>query len=235
MSEETQNDLPEGYENPPTFTARIVETPDKGINGEYQTTYIRELVDKKTLQTDSLGYYDKWYQFLGILTSMVVSGEECEIPPDFKVNICIQSKQNGLPIKKLQYILVNIRLDCDIEFKGVPKRVDISGKFHIVDPTNIADAEEIYISPNYVDTIKVERLTQESQEKQTQFARSKVKERSKARKMSLWFEVKWFWKETVEYIKENKIQIFVGIIIGIVVASIGSVIGNLVINIFSKN
>ena len=213
-----------GNEEYATFEAHIIETPDQYITGNYQTTSQRRVVDKKTGKVTSGGYYEPWYQFLGILTSVGIDGQEHDKSLNLKIAICIASKQNGIPIKKLNYILPWIKIDSDIKFKGVLRRVDKEGKIHPVKPTNIENAHEIYIDANYIDTIHVETPTKKTLEKQNQYAQSRRKETSRRSKWGLKFRLKLFWQDIVKYVSENKIQLLVGFLLTLAAVVIGRVI-----------
>lgn len=262
MSEETKNDLSAANESPPTFMAHIVNTPNQDINSKYQTTNYRLVVDKRTLKETYGSYYDDWYPFSGVLTSMVVDGEKHDISHDFKIDICISSKPNGeyhsgytAYINKLQYILANIRLHSEIEFKGIPRRVCESRKLQPIEFTDIENAHEIYIDEECIDTIKVKPPTRETAKKQNQYAQSRAKERSKRGKLPLSFKSKrawnnilesrkkskilgvtgflgivvlWkYWKGIIEYVTENPILVIVSLLI--------SIIGGIIVHFLFKN
>lgn len=213
-----------GNEEYATFEAHIIETPDQYITGNYQTTSQRRVVDKKTGKVTSGGYYKPWYQFLGILTSVGIDGQEHDKSLNLKIAICIASEQNGIPIAKLNHILPQIKIDSDIKFKGVLQRVDEEREIHPVKTTNIENAHEIYIDANYIDTIHVETPTKETLEKQNQYAQSRRKERSRRAKWGLKFRLKLFWQDIVKYVSENKIKLFVGFLLTLAAVVIGRVI-----------
>ena len=213
-----------GNEKYATFEAHIIEIPNQDINSKYQTTNRRKVVDKRTGEVTSGSYFGGWYRFSGNLTSIVIDEKECDTPPDFEIDICIASEQNGIPIAKLNYILPWIKIDSDIKFKGVLRRVDKERKIHPVKPTNIENAHEIYIDANYIDTIHVETPTKETLEKQNQYAQSRRKERSRRSKWGLKFRLKLFWQDIVKYVSENKIKLLVGFLLALAGFVIGRVI-----------
>ena len=213
-----------GNEKYATFEAHIIEIPNQDINAKYQTTSQRSVADKKTGEVTSGGYYEAWYQFLGILTSVVIDGQEHDKSLNLKIAICIASEQNGIPIAKLNHILPQIKIYSDIKFKGVLQRVDKERKIHPVKPTNIENAHEIYIDANYIDTIHVETPTKETLEKQNQYAQSRRKERSRRSKWGLKFRLKRFWQDIVKYVSENKIKLLVGFLLTLAGVVIGRVI-----------
>ena len=202
-----------GNEKYATFEAHIIETPNQDINGNYQTTSQRRVVDKKTGKVTSGGYYGGWYRFLGILTSVGIDGQEHDKSLNLEIAICIESKQNGIPIEKLNYILPQTKKYSDIKFKGVLQRVDEEREIHPVKPTNIENAHEIYIDANCIDTIHVETPTKKTLEKQNQHAQCKRKERSRRSKWGLKFRLKRFWQDIVKHVSENKIKLFVGFLL----------------------
>ena len=215
-----------------TFTAYIENVPDQDSKGNYQDTGYRSVEDKRTGKVTSASYNYNWYQFSGVLTSIVLDEqEECEIPPDFEINICIASKSNSenndeyrAYLKKRDGILLRIKIYSDIRFRGVPQRLDKSRDLLTVEPTDIENAHEIYISPNYIDTIHVERPTREIQKKQNQYARSKAKERSRGFKSGLWVRLRWFRQDIAKYVTENKIQLLVGFFLTVAGVVIGGAI-----------
>ena len=226
-----------------TFTARIVDVPNQDINGNYRYTDYRRVVDKRTGEVTAGGYGGNWYQFSGILTSIVVEGEKvCDIPPDFKIKICISSALNseyegdyGEYVKKLNNILSAIKIYSDVRFIGIPQRVEKSRKLSPVDPTNIGNAHEIYIYPDYIGAIRVEPPTKEILKKQSQYAQSKAKERSRVFKLGLKLRLsrfRWgivqFVQDIVEYLKKNIAPLVVGFLLGVA----SSVIGGLILNWF---
>ena len=164
----------------------------KDSNGNYRYTGYRRVVDKRTGEVTDAHYHDDWYRFSGILTSMFVEGQKCEIPADFKINICIASRSNSenndeyrAYLKKLNSILSGIKIYSDVRFKGKPRRLDKSRELLPVEPTDIENAHEIYVSSNYMDTIRVDPPTKETREKQNQYAQSRAKERSREPKIEL--------------------------------------------------
>ena len=226
-----------------TFTARIVDVPNQDINGNYQDIYYRRVVDKRTGEVTDASYHDDWYQFSGILASIVVDGQkQREISKNFKINICIASRSNSenndeyrAYDKKLNSILSRIKMYSDITFKGVPRRLDKSRTLSPVNPTNIEDAHEIYISPNYIGAIRVELPTKEILKKQSQYAQSKAKERSRVFKPGLKLRLSRFRRgivkfvqDIVEYLKKNIAPLVVGFLLGVA----SSVIGGLILNWF---
>ena len=171
-----------------------------------------------------MDYYEAWYQFLGILTSVVIDGQEHDKSINLEIDICITSEQDGIPIEKLNYILPQIKIHSDIKFEGVPQRVDKDRKIHPVKPTNIENAHEIYIDANYIDTIHVEPPTKETLEKQNQYTQIRRKERSRRSKWGLKFRFKQFLQDIVKYVTKNKIQLLVGFLLALAVVVIGRVI-----------
>lgn len=222
-----------------SFTARIVDVPNQDSNGNYRYTDYRRVVDKRTGEVTEGGYGGNWYQFSGILTSIVVEGEEvCDIPPDFKIKICISSALNSEYegdyreyVKKLNNILSAIKIYSDVRFIGMPQRVEKSRKLSPVDPTNIGNAHEIYIYPDYIGAIRVEPPTKEMLKKQSQYAQSKAKERSRMFKPGLklrlsrfrWGIVK-FAQDIGEYLKKNIVPLLVGFLLGVTSSVIGGLI-----------
>ena len=220
-----------------TFKARIEGIPNQDSKGNYQDIGIRRVQDKVTGEVTDVGYNYEWYEFSGVLTSVCVDGQECEIPPDFEINICIESRTNSeyeggyhVYVKKLSNILLKIKKYSDVSFKGMPQRLEKSRELISVDPTNIVDAHEIYVDRNYIDTIHVERPTRETQKRQKEEAQSRAKERVEKRsrtvKWGLGLRLKWFWRDIVEYITENKIQLLVGFFLTL----LGVVIGGLILH-----
>ena len=188
-----------------------MEIPDQDSKGNYQTKHRRVVKDKRTGEGTNVGYYGGWYQFSGILTSMLVDGQKCEIPPDYEINICIASEpisgyadEYRAYVDKLEYILTQIKICSDVRFKGVPQRLDKSRELLPVDPANIGDAHEIYVSPNYIDTIRVEPPTRETLIKQSQYRQSKTR-------VNYWQVLKRIIKNTIgnilEYVKQNLLTI----------------------------
>ena len=224
----------------PTFRARIADVPNQDSKGNYRYTDYRYEMDKRTGEVTDARYYDDWYQFSGILTSMLVEGQKCEIPTDFKINIRIASRSNSENNdeyrkydKKLNSILSRIKMYSDITFKGGPRRLDKSRTLSPVDPTNIGDASEIYIYPNYIGAIRVDPPTKEILKKQIQYAQSKAKKRSTEFKPGLKLRLKWFWMDTVkfvqdivEYVTKNIVPLLVGFLFGVA----SSVLGGLILN-----
>ena len=227
-------------EKVPTFTAHIVDVPDQDSNGNYRYTGYRRVVDKRTGEVTDAHYHDDWYRFSGILTSMFVEGQKCEIPADFKINICIASRSNSenndeyrAYLKKLNSILSGIKIYSDVRFKGKPRRLDKSRELLPVEPTDIENAHEIYVSSNYMDTIRVDPPTKETREKQNQYAQSRAKERSREPKIELKLRLKWFWRDIVKYVQDivkyvtkNIVPLLVGFLLGIASSVIGGVILN---------
>ena len=222
----------------PTFRARIVDVPNQDTKGNYRYTDYRCETDKRTGEVTDARYYDDWYQFPGVLTSMFVEGQKCEIPVNFKINICIASEPNSeyegeyrAYLKKLNSILSGIKMYSDVRFKGVPRRLDKSRNLLPVEPTDIENAREIYVSSNYIDTIRVDPPTRETREKQNQFARSRAKERSREFKLGLWVRLKRFWWDIVKfvqdigkYVTKNIVPLLVGFLFGIASSVIGGLI-----------
>ena len=231
-----------------TFTVHIIDTPYQDSNGNYRTTNLRHIVNKRTTETDRRTYYNDWYQFSGILTSMVTDGKECDIPSNLKINICIKAKQDGIPIEKLRYHLPHIKQYSNIQFKGMPQRADMSGQIHTIETTDIGNADEIYINESCINTIKTERPTKEILQQQNKYAQSRVKERARIVKPGLRFRFKRFWKNTskskvwtiivslavitlwkfwkviIKHVIENPTQIIGTVIIGIACSIIGGII-----------
>lgn len=205
MPDKKKNNLTTGNENHAIFKAHIVDTPDYDYEGKYQTTSTRKIVDKRTLQTDQRSYHGYWYPFSGILTLMIFKGQKYDISPDFKINIHISARQDGKPIENLQYNISRIRRYSDIKFVGVPQRVYLSGKYHSINPKDIENADEIYIYPNYINTINVEPPTKETLEKQNQNTQAIAKERLKRKKWILKLGSVSFWRNPIKYIKEKPI------------------------------
>ena len=197
--------------NQATFTARIVDTPNiSASSGSYQTTDWRRLVNRRTNESDWRKYYEDWFQFSGNLTSMVINGQEYEIPPNLRINICIASKQDGRYNEKLnKYILLTIRLYSNIRFRGEPRRLDLSEGIQVVEPTDIENADEIYVSENCIDTIKAEFPDKETLNNQSQYRRPKTR-------VNYWQKLERVVKRTFgkisKYVKQHILSI-IGIII----------------------
>ena len=202
-------------ENYPTFTAYIVETPDKDNSGNYKTTDWKLGVNTRKNQSRWHKYYDDWYRFVGVLTSMTVDDQEHNVPPNFEINICIPSSQDSNPIENLQYTLSLIRKYSQITFKGVPRRIDLSGQTHPLQPTDIADAGEIYINAANINSIEVRQPAREVLERQSQHTQSRREEKSKKYRVPLRSRLKW---NPVKYLKKNLIPRIIGIFFIVIVA-----------------
>lgn len=205
-----------------TFNAHIVGVPNQDSKGNYHTTLHRDMVNKRTGEETSATYRVGWYQFSVTLTSILSDGQECNIPLDFEINLCILSKpygeyKNGYTgyIKKLKHILSCIRLNSDIKFSGVPQRLDESRELQRVKPTDIENAHEIYINENYIDTIRIEQPTKETLEKQRQYTQRK----KQAEKPRFWRRAQRVVRQVLDkisaYVKQNILHL-IGIIISII-------------------
>ena len=196
-----------------TFTAQIVDIPDLDSAGNYQTTDWKTAVNKRTRETKSHKYYDDWFRFSAIINSMVVDGEERSLPADFKINIYILCRLDGRYIEPVRHVVPPIRIYSDIQFKGIPQKIDMSGKPNTVELVDIENADEIYINEECVNTIWVKPPSRDTIERQSQYAQSRLKEKSERYKPRLWDRLKWLWvstiksfRKTIEYIKAKKIQ-----------------------------
>ena len=215
-------------QNYPTFKARIVETPDQDVEGNYRTTDCRVVVNKRTLAKFSNRYYDNWYQFSVLLNSIVIDGQELCIPSNFNIHFCIASEPsreyNGRRDKyteKVKYMLSLIRPHSDIKFKGVPRKVDRSGPPIPIEPKDIENAYEIYVNEKCIDTVKVEPPTKDKLRRQNQDAQRKAKEKSKIDKSTLWSII-------ISCVRENKIRVIIVLLCIIVSIRIGETNGVLV-------
>ena len=196
-----------------TFTAHIINTPDQDSEGNYQTTEWKTAVNKLTRETIRHKYYDDWYQFSIILNSMVVNGQKRNLPSNFKIDIYILCRLDGRYIEPVKHVVPPIRIYSDVQFKGLPQKIDMSGKAHTMELEDVEDADEIYINEECVNTIWVKQPTRDTLERQSQYAQARVKEKSERYKLRLGDRFKWFWistiksfRKAIEYIKGKSIR-----------------------------
>lgn len=185
-----------------------MDTPDQDSEGNYQTTDWKLSANKRTTETKWHKYYDDWYRFSMILTSMVVNEQQHDLPPDFKIDVYVLCRLDGRYIEKVKYAVALMREHSNIKFRGVPLRIDMSGKPHIVEFTDIENADEIYINEKCMDTIEVVKPISQSRHTQSQ-----VEEGSKRFKPGLGTRLKRPWittiktaRRTIGYIKGSIIR-----------------------------
>ena len=119
-----------------TFTVRIKTVRNKDIDGRYQVTHYR----------NGIMFSNFWYRFSGILDSIDGTGEEFDIPENFKINVCIPHISESEHTQKItQNILPCVKVGTRVKCRGELRKLNKSGEPEVVGIEDIDDAYEIWV------------------------------------------------------------------------------------------